>query len=43
MRLLAGMSHRGRLNVLANICRKPLEQIFAQFAALEVADEVGRG
>ncbi|XP_043191514.1 2-oxoglutarate dehydrogenase, mitochondrial-like isoform X1 [Amphibalanus amphitrite] len=34
-----GMSHRGRLNVLANICRKPLEQIFAQFAALEVADE----
>ena len=26
--------------MLANICRKPLEQIFAQFAALEVADEV---
>ncbi|XP_043191293.1 2-oxoglutarate dehydrogenase, mitochondrial-like isoform X1 [Amphibalanus amphitrite] len=34
-----GMPHRGRLNVLANVCRKPLEQIFAQFAALEVADE----
>ncbi|XP_037082779.1 2-oxoglutarate dehydrogenase, mitochondrial-like [Pollicipes pollicipes] len=34
-----GMSHRGRLNVLANVCRKPLEQIFSQFAALEVADE----
>ena len=41
--LSAGMSHRGRLNVLANICRKPLEQIFAQFAALEVADEVRMG
>lgn len=27
-----GMAHRGRLNVLANVCRKPLEQIFAQFA-----------
>ena len=39
----SGMSHRGRLNVLANICRKPLEQIFAQFAALEVADEVREG
>lgn len=35
-----GMPHRGRLNVLANVCRKPLEQIFAQFSALEPADEV---
>ncbi|XP_046854793.1 2-oxoglutarate dehydrogenase-like, mitochondrial isoform X2 [Xenia sp. Carnegie-2017] len=26
-----GMPHRGRLNVLANVCRKPLEQIFTQF------------
>ena len=25
------MSHRGRLNVLANILRKPYEEIFAQF------------
>ena len=39
-RFVSGMPHRGRLNVLANVCRKPLEQIFAQFAALEVADEV---
>lgn len=31
---------RGRLNVLANVCRKPLEQIFAQFSGLEPADEV---
>lgn len=34
-----GMPHRGRLNVLANVCRKPLEQIFGQFSALEPADE----
>jgi 2-oxoglutarate dehydrogenase E1 component len=29
--LLMGMSHRGRLNVLANIFGKPLESIFAEF------------
>lgn len=34
-----GMPHRGRLNVLANVCRKPLSQIFIQFAALEAADD----
>lgn len=33
--VIMGMPHRGRLNVLANVCRKPLEQIFSQFAALE--------
>lgn len=37
--IIMGMPHRGRLNVLANVCRKPLEQIFSQFAALEAADE----
>lgn len=30
--LVMGMSHRGRLNVLANILHKPLENIFAEFA-----------
>jgi len=29
--LIMGMSHRGRLNVLANILCKPLENIFAEF------------
>ncbi|MCM2265922.1 MAG: 2-oxoglutarate dehydrogenase E1 component, partial [Desulfuromonadales bacterium] len=29
--LVMGMSHRGRLNVLANIFGKPLENIFAEF------------
>ncbi|RZC38476.1 E1 dh and/or Transket pyr domain containing protein [Asbolus verrucosus] len=37
-----GLAHRGRLNVLANVCRKPLYQIFTQFATLEPAD-VGSG
>lgn len=36
----SGMPHRGRLNVLANVCRKPLHQIFTQFAGLEAADDV---
>ncbi|XP_025108212.1 2-oxoglutarate dehydrogenase, mitochondrial-like isoform X2 [Pomacea canaliculata] len=35
-----GMPHRGRLNVLANVCRKPLEKIICQFdSKLEAADE----
>ncbi|XP_015178830.1 PREDICTED: 2-oxoglutarate dehydrogenase, mitochondrial isoform X3 [Polistes dominula] len=37
--IVMGMPHRGRLNVLANVCRKPLSQIFTQFAALEAADD----
>lgn len=35
------LSFRGRLNVLANVIRKELEQIFCQFdSKLEAADEV---
>ncbi|MBW2477509.1 MAG: 2-oxoglutarate dehydrogenase E1 component [Deltaproteobacteria bacterium] len=29
--MIMGMAHRGRLNVLANIFQKPLENIFAEF------------
>jgi 2-oxoglutarate dehydrogenase E1 component len=29
--IVLGMTHRGRLNALANILRKPYEEIFAQF------------
>ena len=28
---IIGMPHRGRLNMLANVVRKPLETIFAEF------------
>lgn len=31
-----GMPHRGRLNVLANVIRKPLETIFKEFAGTNV-------
>ncbi|CDS37066.1 2 oxoglutarate dehydrogenase [Echinococcus multilocularis] len=35
-----GMPHRGRLNVLANVCHKPLSEIFCQFdPSLKAADE----
>ncbi|VEL41029.1 unnamed protein product [Protopolystoma xenopodis] len=37
---ILGIPHRGRLNILANVCRKPLEDIFCQFdSKLEAADE----
>ncbi|XP_069678795.1 2-oxoglutarate dehydrogenase complex component E1-like [Periplaneta americana] len=32
---IIGMAHRGRLNVLANICKRPLQNIFSQFSKLE--------
>ncbi|MBN3302781.1 2-oxoglutarate dehydrogenase-like, mitochondrial [Amia ocellicauda] len=38
--VIMGMPHRGRLNVLANVVRKDLNQIFCQFdPKLEAADE----
>ncbi|MFH4976461.1 hypothetical protein AB6A40_003170 [Gnathostoma spinigerum] len=37
--IVIGMPHRGRLNVLANVCRQPLPTILSQFSTLEPADE----
>ena len=34
--VVMGMPHRGRLNVLANVCRKPLEQILTQFSGKRI-------
>ena len=42
--IVIGMSHRGRLNVLANIMRKPLEAIFSEFeASFAPEDSYGHG
>jgi 2-oxoglutarate dehydrogenase E1 component len=30
-KVIIGMPHRGRMNVLGNVVRKPLEQIFNEF------------
>lgn len=39
--VIMGMPHRGRLNVLANVTRRALEEIFCEFdSKLEAADEV---
>ncbi|XP_028405174.1 2-oxoglutarate dehydrogenase-like, mitochondrial [Dendronephthya gigantea] len=38
-----GMPHRGRLNVIANVCRKPLEQIFTQFQPHLAPTDEGSG
>ena len=38
--IVMGMPHRGRLNVLANVCRKPLEQLLTQFHGLEVSEKI---
>ena len=41
--VIMGMPHRGRLNVLANVVRKPMEQIFSEFqgTASPDPDQVG--
>ncbi|KAL1490413.1 hypothetical protein ABEB36_013114 [Hypothenemus hampei] len=34
-----GMAHRGRLNVIANVCNTPYHLLFGQFHALQAEDE----
>ncbi|WCJ19551.1 2-oxoglutarate dehydrogenase mitochondrial [Euphorbia peplus] len=38
--IVVGMPHRGRLNVLGNVFRKPLAQIFSEFDKSKFVDEV---
>ena len=38
-----GMAHRGRLNVLTNIMKKPYEDIFREFAAIDYDEDVSLG
>ncbi|KAG8302734.1 hypothetical protein J6590_026937 [Homalodisca vitripennis] len=38
-----GIAHRGRLNVLANVVRKPLQDIFAQFLPVNIEEQLGSG
>ncbi|XP_013392461.1 2-oxoglutarate dehydrogenase-like, mitochondrial isoform X2 [Lingula anatina] len=40
---IVGMPHRGRLNVLANVCRKPLAKIICQFHSNIKPAEEGSG
>ena len=37
---IIGMAHRGRLNVLANIMKKPYEYIFKEFYATEYEEDI---
>jgi len=40
---IIGMSHRGRLNVLANILQKPVEDIFAEFMGEQYDESIALG
>ncbi len=41
--IVIGMAHRGRLNVLANLIGKPLQQIFSSFEMEDPASSQGSG
>ena len=41
--LVMGMSHRGRLNVIVHIARRPLEQVFAEFEDVDPRSVLGSG
>ncbi|MCB0331426.1 MAG: 2-oxoglutarate dehydrogenase E1 component, partial [Bdellovibrionales bacterium] len=42
-KVIFGMPHRGRLNVLANILGKPLEEIFSEFEDQNINTALGSG
>ncbi|MCO5141567.1 MAG: 2-oxoglutarate dehydrogenase E1 component [Oligoflexia bacterium] len=39
LELVVGMAHRGRVNMLANFCGKPLDLIFAEFSGNQFANQ----
>ncbi|KNC52888.1 uncharacterized protein AMSG_12229 [Thecamonas trahens ATCC 50062] len=41
--IVMGMPHRGRLNVLANVVRKPMEKIFREFAGVPASSTLNMG
>jgi 2-oxoglutarate dehydrogenase E1 component len=43
MELVMGMSHRGRLNVIAHVARRPAEEIFAGFEDVDPRSVLGSG
>lgn len=40
---IVGMAHRGRLNVLSNIMKKPYESIFKEFYGTEYEEDISMG
>jgi 2-oxoglutarate dehydrogenase E1 component len=43
VQLVMGMSHRGRLNVIAHVARRPAEEIFAGFEDVDPRSVLGSG
>ena len=43
LELVMGMSHRGRLNVIIHVARRPAEQVFAEFEDVDPRSVLGSG